>query len=120
MIRVEIPFPPSMNRLWRASKGGKVYRAPEYVTWKEGACWSIAAQCRAERVKGPFKLTMLVVPPDKRHRDLDNLFKASLDALAAAGVIANDRHCRWIEARWVEDGAPCTLILDELEGTTHE
>ena len=120
MIRVGIPFPPSMNRLWRASKGGKVYRAPEYVTWKEGACWSIAAQCRAERIKGPFKLTMLVVPPDKRHRDLDNLFKASLDALAAAGVIANDRHCRWIEARWVEDGAPCTLILDELEGTTHE
>jgi crossover junction endodeoxyribonuclease RusA len=120
MIRVEIPFPPSMNRLWRASKGGKVYRAPEYVTWKEGACWSIAAQCRAERIKGPFKLTMLVVPPDKRHRDLDNLFKASLDALAAAGVIANDRHCRWIEARWVEDGAPCTLILDALEGTTHE
>jgi Holliday junction resolvase RusA-like endonuclease len=57
---------------------------------------------------------MLVVAPDKRHRDLDNLFKASLDALAAAGVIANDRHCRWIEARWIEDGAPCTLILDDL------
>jgi crossover junction endodeoxyribonuclease RusA len=57
---------------------------------------------------------MLVVPPDKRHRDLDNLLKATLDALAGAGVIANDRHCRRIEARWVEDGAPCTIILENL------
>lgn len=114
MIRIEMPFPPSINRLWRASKGGGVYRSPEYTKWKQEACWTIAAQCRAERLKGAFKLTMLVVPPDKRHRDLDNLLKASLDALAAAGVIANDRHCRWIEARWVEDGAPCTIILESL------
>ena len=116
MLKVEIPFPPSMNRLWRATKGGGVYRSPEYVKWKEAACWAVAAQCRSGRINGPFKLTMLVVPPDKRHRDLDNLLKASLDALAGAGVIANDRHCRWIEARWVEDGAPCTLILDDIGG----
>lgn len=116
MLTLTIPFPPSMNRLWRASKGGGVYRSPEYAKWKEHACWEIASQCRSERLQGPFKLTMLVVPPDKRHRDLDNLLKASLDALAGAGVIANDRHCRWIEARWVEDGAPCTLILENLGG----
>lgn len=114
MLKIEIPFPPSMNRLWRASKGGGVYRSPEYARWKEQACWVIASQSRSERLRGPFKLTMLVVPPDKRHRDLDNLLKASLDALAGAGVIANDRHCRWIEARWIEDGAPCTLILENL------
>lgn len=114
MIKIEIPFPPSMNRLWRATKGGSIYRSPEYVKWKEGARWAIAAQCRSARINGPFKLTMLVVPPDKRHRDLDNLLKASLDALAGAGVIANDRYCQWIEARWVEDGAPCTIILESL------
>jgi Holliday junction resolvase RusA-like endonuclease len=62
---------------------------------------------------------MLVVQPDKRHRDLDNTLKATLDALAGAGVIANDRHCRWIEARWVEDGAPCTIILEQI-GEQHE
>jgi Holliday junction resolvase RusA-like endonuclease len=59
---------------------------------------------------------MLVVAPDRRHRDLDNLLKASLDALASAGVVENDCYCRWIEARWVEDSAPCTLILEQLEG----
>ena len=116
MVRIEIPFPPSMNRLWRASKGGGVYRAPEYVSWKQQACWAIVAQHRGHKILGPFKLTMLVVAPDRRHRDLDNLLKASLDALASAGVVENDRHCRWIEARWVEDSAPCTLILEQLEG----
>jgi len=116
MIKLEIPFPISMNRLWRASKGGTVYRAPDYVAWKQEACWTIIAQRGGYKILGPFKLTMLVVPPDKRHRDLDNLLKASLDALAGAGVIANDRHCRWIEARWVEDGAPCTIILENLGG----
>ena len=60
MIQIEIPFPPSMNRLWRATKGGGVYRSPEYTKWKEGACWAIAAQCRSGRINGPFKLTMLV------------------------------------------------------------
>ena len=114
MIRLEIPFPVSMNRLWRAAKGGKVYRSSEYTSWKQEASWAIVAQYRGRKLLGPFKLTMLVVPPDKRHRDLDNLFKASLDALASAGVIENDRFCRWIEARWVEDGAPCTLILENL------
>jgi len=114
MIQIEIPFPPSMNRLWRASKGGGVYRSPEYAAWRKEAAWAIAAQSRGQSITGPFKITMLVVAPDKRHRDIDNLLKASLDAVAASGLIENDRHCRWIEARWVEDGAPCTLILEKL------
>jgi len=119
MIKFEIPFPISMNRLWRATKGGGVYRSPEYTKWKQQACWAIIAQRGGHKILGPFKLTMLVVQPDKRHRDLDNTLKATLDALAGAGVIANDRHCRWIEARWVEDGAPCTIILEQI-GEQHE
>jgi crossover junction endodeoxyribonuclease RusA len=114
MLKIEIPFPPSVNRLWRASERGGVYRSPEYVRWREQACWVIASQCRSERFRGAFKLTILLVQPSKRHMDLDNRIKAVLDALASAGVIANDRHCRWIEARWVEDGDPCTLILESL------
>ena len=93
-----------------------MYRSPEYAAWSKEAAWRAAVQCKAVRIDGLFKLTMLVVPPDKRHRDLDNLLKASLDVLAKVGVIENDRHCRWIEARWVEDGAPCTIILDTIGG----
>jgi crossover junction endodeoxyribonuclease RusA len=114
MIRIELPFPPSMNRLWRATKGGGVYRSPKYVEWRNVAVWSIAAQAKGQKIAGPFKLTMLVVEPDKRRRDLDNLLKASLDALACAGIIENDWYCRWIEARWVEDGVPCTVTLESL------
>jgi len=65
-------------------------------------------------IKGPFKLTMHAVAPDKRHRDLDNLFKATLDAVVAAGVVEDDRHCRWIEARWMDAGPACTITIEGL------
>ena len=94
-------------------------RSREYTVWRKEASWAIAVQSRGYHIAGPFKMTLLVVPPDKRHRDIDNLLKASLDAVAASGLIENDRHCRWIEARWVEDGAPCTIILEQI-GEQHE
>lgn len=39
---------------------------------------------------GMLKMTILLSPPDKRKRDVDNYHKAALDALARAGVYAND------------------------------
>ena len=56
---------------------------------------------------------MLVVRPDKRQRDLDNLFKAASDALVGAGIL-EDHNCEWLEARWVAEGPQCTLIVESL------
>lgn len=98
---------------------GGMYRSPKYETWRKAAIWDITSQAKRATIKGAFKLTLLAVPPDKRHRDLDNLFKASLDAVVAAGVVEDDRHCRWIEAKWMEAGPACTLILESL-GDKHE
>lgn len=64
---------------------------------------------------GRYKLTMLVVRPDRRQRDLDNLFKAASDALVGAGIL-EDHRCEWLEARWVPSGPQCELIVEELDG----
>ena len=61
-----------------------------------------------------YKLSLHVVRPDRRRRDLDNLFKAISDALVLAGAIADDSLCGWIEARWVEAGNPCTVTIEAL------
>lgn len=103
-----------MNRLWRASKNG-VYRSPKYNDWRTPSLWQAAQQAKGKKVDGPYKLTLLAVKPDKRRRDLDNLFKAASDVLQSAGVVADDANCVWIEARWVQSGPQCTLIIEAIE-----
>ena len=113
MIRLTLPLPPSMNRLWRVTKGGIVYRTPKYMEWRTPAIWEIAAQAKGKKITGPYKLTMEAVRPDKRQRDLDNLLKAASDALVGAGIL-EDHRCEWIDARWVQDGPECVLIVEEI------
>lgn len=42
------------------------------------------------KVHGRLKMTLLVCAPDKRKRDLDNVCKATLDALQHSGVFEDD------------------------------
>lgn len=40
--------------------------------------------------EGPLEVTVLLYPPDKRRRDIDNVLKALQDALQNAGVYVDD------------------------------
>ena len=115
MISIALPFPPSVNRLWRATKGGGVYRSPKYTEWRTRALWEAMAQAKRQKIDGPYKLTVLAVRPDKRKRDLDNLLKAISDCLVSAKVIESDHLCEWIEARWVKEGPECLVIIESLD-----
>lgn len=108
-----LPLPPSMNRLWRTGKGGAVYRSPKYEAWRVPAMWQASVQAKGIKFEGSYKLTLLAVRPDKRKRDLDNLFKAASDCLVAAGIV-DDSKCEWLEGRWVKEGPQCTLVIEEI------
>jgi crossover junction endodeoxyribonuclease RusA len=116
MLKLTLPFPPSVNRLWRAGKAGNVYRSKQYVTWRNEALASLLTQKRAERFNCPYKLTVWAVKPDKRKRDIGNLEKSVSDILVSAGIIEDDHLCHWIELKWVDDGPPCTVILEKING----
>jgi Holliday junction resolvase RusA-like endonuclease len=60
-------------------------------------------------------MTLLAVNPTRHKRDLDNLLKAASDILQHAGVIENDSMCRWLEARWMDEGPQCTIIVEPLD-----
>jgi len=115
VLKFVLPYPPSVNRLWRASKGGGVYRSPKYAEWRTRAMWQVSAQAKRQKIDGPYKITVLAVKPDKRQRDLDNILKAISDALVSAGVLESDHHCQWIEARWVKEGPECLVTIEPLD-----
>jgi len=88
MIELELPYPPSVNHYWRRvgartliSRGGRAFRA--------SVC-SILAGCGIEPMDGPLSVEIDVYPPDRRRRDIDNLQKALLDALAHGGAYHDD------------------------------
>ena len=111
----ELPYPPSVNGIWRGGKGGRHYLSPKYKAWREEAALMARTQSKGKRVAGPFAVQIDVVRPDKRRRDLDNLIKVCLDLLAHVGVTDDDSECQYIETKWVQKGPsvrvsvrPCT------------
>ena len=96
-----LPYPPSANRLWRAVNGRQI-KSAEYREYMSRCVACILAQ-RPEKLSGPYRLTIVATPPDRRARDIDNLIKPTSDALAQAGVIDNDSQCRSVLAMWSDD-----------------
>lgn len=111
-IHVDLPFPPSVNHYWRHSRG-RHYIGPEGKQY--GILVKLAVNTRLKRsgepttpIAGPIVVDITAYPPDRRLRDLDNLLKATLDALQRAGVYADDHQIKEINLRWgpvVKSGA---------------
>lgn len=117
MTGISLPWPPSINRLYRAV-GGRSILSEAYRTWKRQAGLQMLAQGPRQRHEGPVSLTVELCAPDKRRRDLDNVgFKAVVDLLVEHKIIEADdsRIVREIRARWVNDGPPCTVFITHEE-----
>jgi crossover junction endodeoxyribonuclease RusA len=95
---IKLPYPPSVNSIWRSTKGGKVYKSADAKSWANEAGWLIKAS--GLKVKGPFIFSLVATAPDKRRRDIDNISKVVLDALQAAGAIEDDCLCQCIISSW--------------------
>ena len=113
-LNITLPLPPSLNRLWRTTKTGRMYKSPEYTAWKTAAQWDVKAQIKGQQITGKFKLTLIADRPDKRPRDLDNLLKAALDCLNGI-AIDDDHNCDMLEAWLASKGTNCQIIIEELK-----
>lgn len=87
-LELELPYPPSVNHYWRRvgartliSRGGRAFRRE--------VCAILASQ-GVRPLDGRLEMTIDVYPPDRRRRDLDNLQKGLLDALAHGRAYLDD------------------------------
>jgi Holliday junction resolvase RusA-like endonuclease len=90
-ITINLPTPPSVNRIWRVGAGGRVYIDPKYNAWRRFAGWELAAQRPGKLPHGQQLAVTIRLGRMKRTKDADNCAKAVLDLLEAHGVIRNDR-----------------------------
>lgn len=72
-------------------------------------------QIKGKAITGKYKATFHFVRPDKRRRDLDNLLKAVMDVMVSAKAVESDHLCEWLEARWVESGPECVIMLEAID-----
>ncbi len=90
MIKLELPYPPTVNHYYGQKPRGGRYIKPEGKAFRVEVL-AIAMQNKAcNYVTDDIEVDIEVYTPDKRKRDLDNINKALLDALEAAGVFKDD------------------------------
>ena len=88
MLKLKLPFPPSVNTYWRhvgnrvlVSKKGRQYQA---------TVSSLLNRKDIEPHDGDLIVDIRLIPPDRRRRDVDNSLKALLDAMQFGGAYHDD------------------------------
>lgn len=99
---LNLDWPPSVNHIWRKFNG-------HIVLDKRARAFRLAVASRvaAARARGELPREMLdedvavelvLYPPDRRRRDLDNYCKSVFDALTHAGLWRDDSQIKHINA----------------------
>lgn len=109
---IQLPYPPSVNSIWKPTGKGGIYKDTRAKTWATEAGWLVRAS--GVKVRGPFIFSLTAHRPDNRARDLDNLAKVVLDALQAGGAIENDSLCQAVVMRWAGVGVSMQMTGDAI------
>jgi crossover junction endodeoxyribonuclease RusA len=119
MITLELPYPVSMNKIWRVYKGRQI-QSKEATRYKNEIKY-ICSQRKVQLTTGPVSVIIELRPKmtiagnaSKTVIDLDNCLKATLDALQGI-VFLNDKQVKRIYLYYgepVESGALLVTIED--------
>lgn len=93
-VRITMPYPPSVNRYWRSVRVGKkchVILSREAWAYRDRVqAFHTPITFEQRCPQGPLRVAIVLHPPDRRKRDVDNALKAILDALQYIHAISDD------------------------------
>lgn len=97
-VRLTLPWPPSVNRYWR-SVNGRVLIAADGRKYRSAVVAHVLTSRAVPLGAHPVVVTIDAYYPDLRRRDIDNVLKAPLDALTAAGMWDDDSQVQALSIR---------------------
>lgn len=109
--KFRIPFPPSVNHYWGVH-GHRRFIKKRGLQFREEVATIVENK---PKFTGRMWVKLVVHPPDNRKRDLDNLLKATLDALEKAGLYKDDNlfdDIHIVRAQKIEGGEVVVMIGD--------
>lgn len=112
--RYALPWPVSVNAMFRNVPGRGRAKSEPYKKWIIEAGWTLRSY-RPRKFLVPVHVAVEVNPPTGRCFDLDNLQKGLLDLLVKHEVIPDDsrRWVRKVSIECVDTGAPCVVVVRE-------
>lgn len=94
MIELQLPFPPSVNSMWRTPRSGplagRTMLSEDGRRYRRAVADAVLVARAGRQLRQRLAVTIEARMPDRRKRDLDNLPKAVLDGLTHAGVWLDD------------------------------
>jgi crossover junction endodeoxyribonuclease RusA len=105
-MKLELPWPPSINHYWRRNPRGGNFISGEGKTYLAHVAL-LLKQARVKPMEGTVSLKVRLHPPNNLRRDLDNSLKVLIDAIAKGGALGDDFQIKHIEATMldvVQDG----------------
>lgn len=118
-VVLDLPMPPSVNRIWRANRAGpnKVSKSEEYKKWLKHAdsvAMSMAQFRGLKTIVGPFEAKIVL---RRQQGDLDNRAKGVLDWLQSRGVVVDDKFCERLVLEWGEAPVGCRVTVTPIQIT---
>lgn len=109
MIEIRLPFPPSVNGMFKNVRGRGRARTDEYDAWRDQAGWELKAQ-HIKPIEGQAEITIDL--DHSRRGDADNRTKAVLDLLVAHKILRGDskKYVRRVSIGW-EAVAGCRVSI---------
>jgi crossover junction endodeoxyribonuclease RusA len=114
----KLPFPPSVNNYYAVVRGRNI------LSRKGRAYKALAADLvalarlrlgKSQPLAGPVKVEIEVYPPNNRVRDLDNLLKATLDAVCTGGAFQDDSQIVDLRIRKLENTKDGKVVVHVSE-----